>query len=170
MDRLQAEIQAELDKFSVDVKHYADYQTGLRSFYPWLLGAEEKVNDGVVPPVELVSACNLLGDCKNFQDDCETRIIVLDEANIAAGKMTNHEYAENNIQVSRKAVNHFDLTALRSGDERTVEHRPHSSSQLGGEDDQSGGVLEPPGRQSDGALQLGQCHGLREHGQGRAFY
>ena len=100
VDRLQAEIQAELDKFSVDVKHYADYQTGLRSFYPWLMGAEEKVNDGVHPPVELVSACNLLGDCKNFQDDCETRIIVLDEANVSAGKMTNHEYAENNIKVS----------------------------------------------------------------------
>ena len=99
MDRLQAELQAELDKFSIDVKHYADYQTGLRSFYPWLLGAEEKVTEGVSPPAELVSACNLLGDCKNFQDDCEQKITILDEAKSSAGEMTNHENAENNIKV-----------------------------------------------------------------------
>ena len=100
VNRLQAELQAELDKFSIDVKHYADYQTGLRSFYPWLVGAEEKVTEGVCPPAELVSACNLLGDCKNFQDDCEHKITILDEANTSAGMMTNHENAENNIKVS----------------------------------------------------------------------
>lgn len=81
-------------------KYFADWQTGLRSFYPWLLGAEKKLNDGVNPPAELVSACNLLGDCKNFQDDCETRITILDEANLSAGKMTNPDYAENNIKVN----------------------------------------------------------------------
>ena len=100
VNRLLAELQAELDKFSIDVKHYADYQTGLRSFYPWLVGAEEKVTGGVSPPGELVSACNLLGDCKNFQDDCENKITILDEANTSAGMMTNHENAENNIKVS----------------------------------------------------------------------
>ena len=41
-------------------KHLIDTQ-------PILLGQVEK---GVEPPSDLVSACNLLGEVKTFQDDC----------------------------------------------------------------------------------------------------
>ena len=56
---LDEEVQAELNKFSIDVKYFADYQCGVRSFYPWLLNSEEKVTHGIEPPADLVSACNL---------------------------------------------------------------------------------------------------------------
>eukprot|EP00092_Neocalanus_flemingeri_P058371 GFUD01069552.1.p1 GENE.GFUD01069552.1~~GFUD01069552.1.p1 ORF type:complete len:581 (-),score=157.70 GFUD01069552.1:119-1861(-) len=97
LTKLDEEVQAELNKFSIDVKYFADYQCGVRSFYPWLLSSEEKVTNGIDPPADLVSACNLLGECKTFQDDCEARLIALDNANVSAGKMTYHDFAEKNI-------------------------------------------------------------------------
>jgi len=97
LTKLDEEVQAELNKFSIDVKYFADYQCGVRSFYPWLLTSEEKVSQGIEAPADLVSACNLLGECKTFQDECEARLIVLDNANESAGKMTYHEFSEKNI-------------------------------------------------------------------------
>merc|ERR1719342_687681 len=101
LTKLDGEVQAELNKFSIDVKHFADYQCGVRSFYPWLLNTEEKVEKGLEPPSDLVSACNLLGEVKTFQDDCVQRAKVLDDANSSAEKMTFHQYAQKNIEAYR---------------------------------------------------------------------
>lgn len=98
---LDMEVSAELNKFSTDVKHFADYKCGVRSFYPWLTTAEEKVDNGLDVPANLVSACNLLGDVKTFQDDCVTRVSVLDTAKVSAGKMTYHEFAERSVESYR---------------------------------------------------------------------
>jgi len=109
LTKLDDEVQAELNKFSIDVKYFADYQCGVRSFYPWLLSSEDKVNQGISPPADLVSACNLLGSCKTFQDECEARLVVLDSANESAGKMTYHEYAEKNIASYRDRWSHVHV-------------------------------------------------------------
>jgi len=101
LDNLDKDVTAELNKFSIDVKHFADYQCGVRCFYPWLLHAEEKVEKGIEPPSDLVSACNLLGVVKNFQDECVQRAKVLDDANGSAEKMTNHHYAQKSIVAYR---------------------------------------------------------------------
>jgi len=101
LDNLDKDVTAELNKFSIDVKHFADYQCGVRCFYPWLLHAEEKVEKGIEPPSDLVSACNLLGVVKNFQDECVQRAKVLDDANGSAEKMTNHRYAQKSIVAYR---------------------------------------------------------------------
>jgi len=101
LDNLDRDVTAELNKFSIDVKHFADYQCGVRCFYPWLLHAEEKVEKGIEPPSDLVSACNLLGEVKNFQDECVQRAKVLDDANGSAEKMTNHQYAQKSIVAYR---------------------------------------------------------------------
>jgi len=111
LTKLDGEVQAELNKFSIDVKHFADYQCGVRSFYPWLLSSEEKVTSGLDPPSDLVSACNLLGNCKTFQDDCEARLIVLEKANESAGKMTYHEFAEKNISEYRVRWEHVHIVS-----------------------------------------------------------
>lgn len=111
LTKLDEEVQAELNKFSIDVKYFADYQCGVRSFYPWLLNSEEKVTHGIEPPADLVSACNLLGECKTFQDDCEARLIVLDNANESAGKMTYHEFAEKNIAGYRIRWDHVHVAS-----------------------------------------------------------
>jgi len=93
------------------VKYFADYQCGVRSFYPWLLSSEEKVTHGIEPPADLVSACNLLGTCKTFQDQCETKLVVLDNANVSAGKMTYHEFAEKNIAGYRVRWNNVHVAS-----------------------------------------------------------
>jgi len=111
LTKLDEEVQAELNKFSIDVKYFADYQCGVRSFYPWLLSSEEKVTQGIEPPADLVSACNLLGECKTFQDECEARLVVLDNANESAGKMTYHEFAEKNIAGYRVRWNHVHVAS-----------------------------------------------------------
>lgn len=111
LTKLDEEVQAELNKFSIDVKYFADYQCGVRSFYPWLLNSEEKVTQGIEPPADLVSACNLLGECKTFQDSCEARLIVLDNANESAGKMTYHEFAEKNIAGYRIRWDHVHVAS-----------------------------------------------------------
>jgi len=111
LTRLDEEVQAELNKFSIDVKYFADYQCGVRSFYPWLLSSEEKVTHGIEPPADLVSACNLLGTCKTFQDQCETKLVVLDNANVSAGKMTYHEFAEKNIAGYRVRWNNVHVAS-----------------------------------------------------------
>jgi len=101
LDKLDENVTAELNKFSIDVKHFADYQCGVRCFYPWLLNTEEKVEKGIEPPSDLVSACNLLGEVKTFQDDCLQRAKVLDNANSSAEKMTYHQFAQKNIEAYR---------------------------------------------------------------------
>jgi len=111
LTRLDEEVQAELNKFSIDVKYFADYQCGVRSFYPWLLSSEEKVTHGIEPPADLVSACNLLGTCKTFQDQCETKLVVLDNANVSAGKMTYHDFAEKNIAGYRVRWNNVHVAS-----------------------------------------------------------
>ena len=77
------------------------FQCGVRTFFPWLLAAEERVERGLEAPADLVSACSLLGDVKTFQDDCLLRVTVLDNAKSSASKMTYHDYAEHNIEQYR---------------------------------------------------------------------
>ena len=88
-----------------------------------------QVEKGLEPPSDLVSACNLLGEVKTFQDDCLQvvfhtspplgelyefpslrihicelliqRAKVLDDANSSAEKMTFHQYAQKNIEAYR---------------------------------------------------------------------
>jgi len=87
-------VQAECSKFSGDVKFFAEYQTGIKWFYPWLCNAETKVNAGLPIPDNLLAACNSLGDSKTFQDDCEKNLVKLNEAGECAGKMTYHQHAD----------------------------------------------------------------------------
>merc|ERR1712113_242480 len=40
VEDLQAKTKVECDKFSNDVKYWAEYRTGIKEFSPWLAGAE----------------------------------------------------------------------------------------------------------------------------------
>lgn len=94
LNKLDEEVQAECSKFSGDVKFFAEYQTGIKWFYPWLCSAESKVSAGLPIPDNLLAACNSLGDSKTFQDDCEKNLDKLNEAGECAGKMTYHQHAD----------------------------------------------------------------------------
>jgi len=94
LTKLDEEVQAECSKFSGDVKYFAEYQTGIRHFFPWLCNAETKVTVGLSSPTSLLGACNQLGEVKTFQDECDKNLQVLDEAGASAKKMTFHQHAD----------------------------------------------------------------------------
>ena len=94
MTTLDNDINQEFEKYSGDVRHFAEYQTGLQEFYPALVEAEDKVNNGLDTPNSLVSAENTLADTKNFQSSLENLIKVLENAATIAQKMSHHEHAD----------------------------------------------------------------------------
>jgi len=91
---LDDNINKEFEKYSGDVRYFAEYQTGLQEFYPSLVEAEDKVNTGLETPTSLVTAENTLADTKNFQTSLEELIKVLDNASTIAQKMSHHEHAD----------------------------------------------------------------------------
>ena len=94
MTTLDNDINKEFEKYSGDVRHFAEYQTGLQEFYPNLVEAEEKVNNGLSTPESLVSAETALADTKSFQTGLEDLIKILDNAATIAQKMSHHEHAD----------------------------------------------------------------------------
>jgi len=94
MTKLDDDINKEFEKYSSDVRFFAEYQTGLQEFYPSLVEAEDKVNNGLSTPESLVDAENTLTDMKNFQTNLEDLIKILDNAAAIAQKMSHHEHAD----------------------------------------------------------------------------
>merc|ERR1711899_388566 len=50
---LQAKTKVECDKYSNDVKFWAEYRTGIKEFSPWLAGAEKSAAEGLSKPSSL---------------------------------------------------------------------------------------------------------------------
>merc|ERR1712105_68208 len=50
---LQANTKIECDKYSNDVKFWAEYRTGIKEFTPWLVGAEKASTEGLSKPSDL---------------------------------------------------------------------------------------------------------------------
>merc|ERR1712180_580971 len=98
LNKLDAEIKAECAKFSEDVKYFAEFQTGIKAFDPWMKKAEQRIIDGLKQPKSLVEACEVLGDSKNFQEECEAKLKILEEAAASAQKMTTHDDSDEKVQ------------------------------------------------------------------------
>ena len=64
LNNLDAEIKSECAKFSEDVKYFAEFQTGIKAFEPWMKKAEQRIIDGLAQPKSLIEACEILGDSK----------------------------------------------------------------------------------------------------------
>ena len=64
LNKLDEEVKAECAKFSEDVKYWAEFQTGIKAFDPWLKKAEARKTAGLKTPCSLVEACEILGDAK----------------------------------------------------------------------------------------------------------
>eukprot|EP00092_Neocalanus_flemingeri_P014314 GFUD01015435.1.p1 GENE.GFUD01015435.1~~GFUD01015435.1.p1 ORF type:complete len:646 (+),score=203.50 GFUD01015435.1:71-2008(+) len=97
LNNLDAEIKSECAKFSEDVKYFAEFQTGIKAFEPWMKKAEQRIIDGLAQPRSLIEACEILGDSKNFQEECEARLKLLEEAAASAQKMTYHQDADEQV-------------------------------------------------------------------------
>jgi len=94
LNALDDEVGQECAKFSEDVKYWAEFQTGIKVFEPWMKKAEIRKVDGLSKPKSLVEACEILGDTKNLQDEAEAKLRVLEEAAAASQKMTSHSEAD----------------------------------------------------------------------------
>merc|ERR1712045_803294 len=91
---LDDQINKEFEKYSGDVRYFAEYQTGLQDFYPRLVEAEERITDGLVTPKSLVESENTLADTKSFQTSLEELIKVLENAGEIAKKMSHHDHSD----------------------------------------------------------------------------
>merc|ERR1719412_2026780 len=100
--KLDSEIKYECAKFSEDVKYFAEFQTGIKAFDPWMKRAEQRISDGLLQPRSLVEACEILGTSKNFQDECEAKIKILEEAATSALKMTTHNDSDGKVEGYRE--------------------------------------------------------------------
>merc|ERR1719508_88869 len=97
LNGLIEEASSECAKFSEDVKHWAEFQTGVKVFEPWMKKSEERKLEGLSKPCSLVESCQILGDCKNLQDEAEAKLRVLEEAAASSQKMTSHQEADGKV-------------------------------------------------------------------------
>merc|ERR1712241_954521 len=95
--KLQADTKIECDKYSNDVKYWAEYRTGIKEFKPWLEGAEKNAAEGLSKPTDLTEVKALDDKVKTFEKNCVNFLKVLESANAAAQKMTTHAEADGEV-------------------------------------------------------------------------
>jgi len=91
---LQANTKIECDKYSNDVKYWAEYRTGIKEFNPWLAGAEKAAAEGLSKPSDLAEVKALNDKVNVFDKNCVNYLKVLTSAQAAAQKMTTHAEAD----------------------------------------------------------------------------
>merc|ERR1711936_783981 len=91
---LQASTKIECDKYSNDVKYWAEYRTGIKEFNPWLAGAEKAAGEGLSKPSSLDEVKALNEKVNVFEKNCVNYFKVLSAAQAAAQKMTTHSEAD----------------------------------------------------------------------------
>jgi len=91
---LQANTKIECDKYSNDVKFWAEYRTGIKEFTPWLAGAEKAAGEGLAKPADLAEVKALNEKVLGFDKNCVNYLKVLTAAKGASQKMTTHSEAD----------------------------------------------------------------------------
>merc|ERR1711913_244106 len=99
--KLQADTKVECDKYSNDVKFWAEYRTGIKEFSPWLAGAEKSAAEGLSKPSSLDEVKALDDKVKN----CDNFMKVLTAAESAAQKMTTHTEADAEVAGLKERYN-----------------------------------------------------------------
>merc|ERR1712218_202141 len=100
--KLAADTKIECDKYSNDVKFWAEYRTGIKEYSPWLAGAEKAAAEGLSKPSDLNEVKALHEKVSTFDKTCLTYAKVLDAANGAAQKMTTHAEADADVAALRE--------------------------------------------------------------------
>merc|ERR1712133_171800 len=80
---LQENTRIECDKYSNDVKFWAEYRTGIKEFTPWLVGAEKAAGEGLTKPASLDEVKALNDKVLGFDKNCVNYLKVLDAAKAA---------------------------------------------------------------------------------------
>merc|ERR1711997_708336 len=97
VSKLAADTKIECDKYSNDVKFWAEYRTGIKEYSPWLAGAEKATAEGLAKPSDLNEVKALNEKVLSFDKSCLNYLKVLDAANTAAQKMTTHKEADDEV-------------------------------------------------------------------------
>jgi len=103
--KLAADTKVECDKYSNDVKFWAEYRTGIKEYSPWLAGAEKAAAEGLSKPSDLAEVKALNEKVQTFDKTCLTYAKVLDAANGAAQKMTTHGEADAEVAALKERYN-----------------------------------------------------------------
>merc|ERR1712156_634998 len=109
--KLQADTKIECDKYSNDVKYWAEYRTGIKEFKPWLEGAEKNAAEGLSKPTDLTEVKALDDKVKTFEKNCVNFLKVLESANAAAQKMTTHSEADAEVAGLRERYTKVKATS-----------------------------------------------------------
>merc|ERR1711953_1497846 len=99
---LQAKTKVECDKYSNDVKFWAEYRTGIKEFSPWLTNAEKAATEGLSKPSSLDEVKALNEKVTTFDKSCGNYLKVLEAAKGAAQKMTTHKEADDEVSALRE--------------------------------------------------------------------
>merc|ERR1712183_934035 len=94
---LQANTKIECDKYSNDVKYWAEYRTGIKEFSPWLVAAEKTAAEGLTKPSDLAQVKALNEKVGAVDKNCGNYLKVLTAAQAAAQKMTTHTEADSEV-------------------------------------------------------------------------
>merc|ERR1711863_90425 len=103
--KLQSDTKVECDKYSNDVKYWAEYRTGIKEFSPWLAGAEKSAAEGLSKPSSLDEVKALDDKVKSFDKNCGNFLKVLTAADAAAQKMTTHTEADAEVAGLKERYN-----------------------------------------------------------------
>merc|ERR1719242_436494 len=103
--KLAADTKVECDKYSNDVKYWAEYRTGIKEFSPWLAGAEKSAAEGLAKPSSLDDVKALDDKVKTFDKNCVNFLKVLTAADAAAQKMTTHTEADAEVAGLKERYN-----------------------------------------------------------------
>merc|ERR1712066_266496 len=108
---LAADTKIECDKYSNDVKFWAEYRTGIKEYSPWLAGAEKAAAEGLSKPSDLNEVKALNEKVTTFDKTCLTYAKVLEAANGAAQKMTTHGEADAEVAALKERYNKVKATS-----------------------------------------------------------
>merc|ERR1739846_122045 len=97
VEELQANTKIECDKYSNDVKFWAEYRTGIKEFSPWLASAEKSATEGLSKPSDLSEVQALNDKVLAFDKTCINYLKVLTAAEGASLKMTTHTEADTEV-------------------------------------------------------------------------
>merc|ERR1719273_461802 len=96
------DLQEECDKYSEDVKFWAEYKTGIKEFTPWLGASEAATGEGLTKPTNLDESKALHSKVHSFDKACLDHLKLLEAANAASQKMTSHETADTEVAALRE--------------------------------------------------------------------
>merc|ERR1719357_174177 len=108
---LQANTKIECDKYSNDVKYWAEYRTGIKEFTPWLVAAEAASTEGLVKPSNLDEVKALNDRVLTTDKNADQFLKVLLAANDAAQKMTTHSEADAEVSALRARYDKVKVTS-----------------------------------------------------------